>query len=217
MTKQNESYALDSRPSEKIEKPVSESEDDGDNEYGVDQKSPNTQQKRRNRTCFLPEQLEILEKSFQECRYPESAARERLAHQTQLSDNKIQVWFSNRRARWRKHFGVSSLTAPILFPCPLPPAFIQVPSTHHQHQPIIPHRQHHHHQIFNESTRSRQIELHPDQNQSSIFHPLMAATAAQSPMENNGNGFNFGTSKCETTNNNNFYEIVRLQQQPPWY
>lgn len=64
-------------------------EDDNTQESETEDESNN--QKRRNRTCFLPEQLELLERSFQECRYPDSATRERLAKETNLSDNKIQV------------------------------------------------------------------------------------------------------------------------------
>lgn len=71
---------------------VADEEDDSDDAIQESETEDETSStKRRNRTCFLPEQLEILERSFQECRYPDSTTRDRLAKETNLSDNKIQV------------------------------------------------------------------------------------------------------------------------------
>ncbi|CAD5215957.1 unnamed protein product [Bursaphelenchus xylophilus] len=71
------------------------------------QKSPPTH--RRSRTWFAPEQLERLERAFQNNSYPDAGERERLSAETGLSENKIQVWFSNRRARFRKSLGTGNL------------------------------------------------------------------------------------------------------------
>ncbi|NWX18134.1 PAX4 protein, partial [Aegotheles bennettii] len=56
----------------------------------------------RNRTVFSSQQSEALEKEFQRGQYPDTVTRERLAKATLLPDATIRVWFSNRRAKWRR-------------------------------------------------------------------------------------------------------------------
>ncbi|CAF0767285.1 unnamed protein product [Brachionus calyciflorus] len=59
-------------------------------------------QNRRLRTSFTSKQIEILESIFSQTHYPDASLREEISHNTGLNDNKIQIWFSNRRAKWRK-------------------------------------------------------------------------------------------------------------------
>ena len=60
------------------------------------------QESKRKRKNYTKEQLEILEAAYAKKKYPHIEERLKLEEITKLTEDRIQVWFQNRRAKDRK-------------------------------------------------------------------------------------------------------------------
>ncbi|KFP04921.1 Homeobox protein ANF-1, partial [Calypte anna] len=57
---------------------------------------------RRPRTAFTRNQIDVLENVFKMNSYPGIDIREELAHKLDLDEDRIQIWFQNRRAKLKR-------------------------------------------------------------------------------------------------------------------
>ncbi|KAI6171289.1 Homeobox protein engrailed-like [Aphelenchoides bicaudatus] len=61
-----------------------------------------TEDEKRPRTAFTPDQLERLKQQFHSNRYLTEKRRQELAHELGLNESQIKIWFQNKRAKLKK-------------------------------------------------------------------------------------------------------------------
>ena len=98
--------------------------------------SPIVSTTRRSRSGFSPEQTQILEQFFSHTPYPDVTARENLCQHLNIEENRVHIWFSNRRARSKK---LASTSSPVMNDENELPTFLTSPVMEVKPYPITEH------------------------------------------------------------------------------
>ncbi|XP_070558103.1 ALX homeobox protein 1-like [Ptychodera flava] len=72
----------------------------GSDEHDTGESHP--KKKRRARTTYTTTQLDALEQLFHQEQYPDLVVREEIAKTLDLDEERVQIWFQNRRAKYKR-------------------------------------------------------------------------------------------------------------------
>ncbi|XP_025025712.1 homeobox protein NOBOX [Python bivittatus] len=81
---------------------LDEIQEKGDSNLPEIPEEPAPPARKKTRTFYSAEQLEELERMFQEDHYPDNEKRREIAASVGVTPQRVMVWFQNRRAKWRK-------------------------------------------------------------------------------------------------------------------
>ncbi|XP_038047781.1 flocculation protein FLO11-like [Patiria miniata] len=68
----------------------------------TDDRAPSADKPRRERANFNAAQLHALEQLFHDQKYPDGELRAKIAQRLDLNEERVQIWFQNRRAKYKR-------------------------------------------------------------------------------------------------------------------
>ncbi|XP_034565425.1 homeobox protein pnx [Notolabrus celidotus] len=88
-------------PADGISSPEEDEEEEEEPQSPVKRQRSKTK-RRRIRTAFTLQQLQVLEHSFHRSHYLSVLERHAIAAALRLSETQVKIWFQNRRTKWKK-------------------------------------------------------------------------------------------------------------------